>query len=69
MFGDFLRGTFGCMMQLVLVGLALLFGTLGFVSCASDNSGIGGIFIFLSILCLAAEFGIRYALGNINRIR
>lgn len=67
--GDFLRGTFGCLLQGVLMVLAIVFIILGFVSCANDHAGYGSLFIILSVLCFAAEFGVRYWLGRINRIR
>lgn len=62
MIKDFLVGTFGKILDIVLTGVGvfllidgLIFGAVGKI--------IGGI------LCLAAGFGIMYALGRIVRFR
>jgi len=62
MIKDFLAGTFGKTLDIVLTGAGvfllidgLIFGTVGKI--------IGGI------LCLGAGFGIMYALGRIVRFR
>lgn len=59
---DFLVGTFGKFLQVILIlaGLGLLLS-----GCTRGSGGylIGGIF------CLCAAGGVRYALGHIVRIR
>jgi len=66
---DFLAGTFGKFLQLVLSVLGLVFLIVGFVSCASENVTIGAILFLLGILCFCAVFGVRYWLGHIMRLR
>ncbi len=67
--GDFLRGTFGCLLQGVLMVLAFGFMIMGVVACGSNQEGLGGFFVVLSILCFAAEGGVRYWLGHVVRMR
>jgi amino acid transporter len=63
---DFLRGTAGCVIQVVLfvLGLAFLAG-----SCVATSETGTVLSIVLGILCFCAVGGIRYWLGNIFRIR
>jgi len=63
---DFLRGTLGILLQVVLTILGI--GLLG-LSCLGGSSGGGIILIILGILCFCAVGGIRYWLGHIARIR
>ena len=63
---DFLRGTMGCALQIVLVvaGVSL-------IGLAAERGfdAVGNLFLVVGILCFCAVAGIRYALGNIFRIR
>ena len=63
---DFLRGTMGCALQIVLF-VAGCFLIAYSVDRGSDISR--NLMIVLGILCFCAVFGIRYWLGNIFRIR
>ena len=63
---DFLRGTVGCALQIVLFVAGC------FLIAYSGNTGSGvsqNLLIVLGILCFCTVFGIRYWLGNIFRIR
>jgi len=64
---DFLKGTMGRFLQIILgiAGLGLMIS--GFVSCGSDHTGMGTLYLVLAILCWSAVFGIRYWLGHIIR--
>jgi hypothetical protein len=63
---DFLRGTMGCALQIVLFAAGVSLIGLG----ANHNfDAVGKLLLVLGILCFCAVFGIRYALGNIFRIR
>ena len=64
---DFLKGTIGRFLQIILViaGLALIVESL--VSCGNEHTGIGSLYLILAILCFSAAFGIRYWLGHIIR--
>ncbi len=69
---DFLRGTIGVLLQIVLLLLSffLIFG--GFFSCVAGTKGgtqVGWVMFILGIVCLAGTAGIRYWLGHIVRIR
>ncbi len=66
---DFLKGTFGCLLQGMLMVLGLVFIALSFGSCAGHQTVVGGIFLILGILCWCAVIGIRYSLGHIIRRR
>lgn len=63
---DFLRGTMGCALQVVLFVAAV-----SLIGLAADHNfdAVGKLFPVLGILCFCAIAGIRYALGNIFRIR
>jgi uncharacterized membrane protein len=63
---DFLRGTMGCALQIVLVVAAV-----SLIGLAADHNfdAVGKFFLVLGILCSCAVAGIRYSLGNIFRIR
>ena len=63
---DFLRGTMGCALQIVLfiAGISLIG-----LAADYDFDAIGKLFMVLGILCFCAVAGIRYSLGNIFRIR
>lgn len=65
---DFLRGTFGILLQVILVilGMILLIG--GCIGTIASPSG-GILVTVLGILCLCAAGGIRYWLGHIIRNR
>lgn len=63
---DFLRGTAGCFLQVVLFAAGC------FLIAYSGDTGSGvsqKLLIVLGILCFCAVAGIRYSLGNIFRIR
>jgi hypothetical protein len=69
---DFLRGTLGRLLQIVLsiLSLGLMFS--GIMSCSLGGTGqtVGGWILFvLGVVCGCAVFGIRYWLGHIVRIR
>ncbi len=63
---DFLRGTAGCALQIVLfvAGVSLIG-----LAADHDFDAVGKLFLVLGILCFCAMAGIRYSLGNIFRIR
>jgi len=63
---DFLRGTMGCFLQIVLFVAAI-----SLIALAAEHGfdAVGNLFLVLGILCFCAVAGIRYALGNIFRIR
>jgi hypothetical protein len=63
---DFLRGTMGCALQIVLVvaGVSLIG-----LAAHHDFDALGKLFMVLGILCFCAVAGIRYSLGNIFRMR
>lgn len=62
--GDFLRGTFGIFLQVILflLGMALVG-----VSCVAGPTG--PLWLVLGVLCFCATGGIRYWLGHIVRPR
>lgn len=64
--GDFLRGTLGVLLQIVLTvaGIVLL----GF-SCVPGSEARSIAFIILGIVCFSAVAGVRYWLGTIHRHR
>ena len=66
---DFLRGTIGKFLQIILsiAGFGLLIAS--FVSCGNEHTGTGSLYLILAILCWSATFGIRYWLGHIFRQR
>ena len=67
---DFLKGALGTLLQWILglFGVAFLLGS--FQSCSIGHSTlIGGVMIFISLLCFASIAGIRYWLGHIYRTR
>jgi len=66
---DFLRGTIGMFLQIILgiAGLVLIISS--FVSCANEHTGTGTLYLILAILCWSAAFGIRYWLGHVSRQR
>jgi len=63
---DFLRGTAGCFLQVVLVVAG--FSLIG-LAAENDFDALGKLFLVLGILCFCAVAGIRYSLGNIFRMR
>jgi len=70
--GDFLKGMFGRLLQIILsiLSIGLIFS--GIMSCSIEgaNQTVGGWILFiLGVLCGCAVFGIRYWLGHIARIR
>jgi len=65
---DFLRGTFGMLLQIVLTVLGLFFLAASCVGVVF-SPGAGAVGVVLGILCLCAAFGIRYWLGTIHRHR
>jgi Kef-type K+ transport system membrane component KefB len=68
---DFLRGTLGRLVQIVLAIIGILFLFISVMSCSfSSQHGsivMGWIFFILGILCFCAIYGIRYWLGTIIR--
>ena len=69
---DFLRGTFGKLLQIVFAFLSIILIFTGIMSCAVGSTGstIGGWIMFiLGILLGCASFGVRYWLGHIARVR
>lgn len=67
--GDFLRGTIGRFLQIILVIAGIILIISSFVSCGNENTGTGTLYLILAILCWSAVFGIRYWLGHILRHR
>ena len=67
MIRDFLVGTFGKVLQVVLVGAGLFLVISGLIDDPMGGLLIGRI--IGGVLCLCASFGIRYALGQIVRFR
>lgn len=67
MIRDFLVGTFGKVLQVVLVGAGLFLVISGLIDDPMGGLLIGRI--IGGVLCLCASFGIRYALGQIIRFR
>lgn len=67
MIRDFLVGTFGKVLQVVLVGAGLFLVISGLIDDPMGGLLIGRI--IGGVLCLCASFGIRYALGHIVRFR
>jgi len=66
---NFLRGTIGKLLQIILVILGFSFLVYGFDSCASSSRVSMWLFLVLSILCFSAAGGIRYWLGHIIRMK
>lgn len=66
---DFLRGTIGKLLQLLLGLGAFIFLVSSFVSCGTGHTTQGGIYLVLGVLSACATFGIRYWLGHILRHR
>jgi len=66
---DFLRGTIGRLLQIVLGLTSFICFISGFVSCGNQHMGTGSVLIVVAILCLSAIFGIRYWLGHVIRTR
>ena len=67
MIKDFLVGTFGKVLQVVLIGAGLYLLINGLIGDPQGGLLIGSI--IGGVLCLCASFGIRYALGQIIRFR
>jgi len=67
MIRDFLVGTFGKVLQVVLIGAGLFLVISGLIDDPMGGLLIGRI--IGGVLCLCASFGIRYALGQIIRFR
>jgi protein-S-isoprenylcysteine O-methyltransferase Ste14 len=70
--GDFLRGTLGLFLQIILSIISIILIFVGFFSCAIGHGGqtvIGWILFILGVLCGCAVFGIRYWLGHVVRMR
>ena len=69
---DFLRGTLGRLLQLLLTGLSIIFILAGLISCAIGGTGqtvTGWVLFILGLVFASAVFGIRYWLGHIVRLR
>jgi len=66
---DFLKGTIGKMLQILLGIIGLSCFVFSFGSCIQDNMGQGYLLIFIGFLCFATSFGIRYWLGYIIKTR
>ncbi len=66
---DFLKGTMGCFLQIILVIASIILTISSFVSCGNEDIGVGTLYLILAILCWSAVFGIRYWLGHILRHR
>ncbi len=69
---DFLRGTLGRLLQIVLTIAAVILMFSGVNSCVtSDNpQNIGGWALFiLGIISACGVFGVRYWLGHIGKLR
>jgi hypothetical protein len=64
---DFLKGTLGVFLQIILVILGIGLLVTGLLSCGSSMIG-GGLLLVLGILCLCAVGGIRYWLGHISEL-
>lgn len=64
---DFLVGTFGKVLQVVLVGVGIFLLISGLIDDPQGRLLVGRI--VGGILCLCASFGVRYALGHIVRFR
>lgn len=65
---DFLKGTLGVFLQIILVILGIGLLATGLMSCGNLMVA-GGLLLVLGILCFCAVAGIRYWLGHIVRIR
>lgn len=66
---DFIKGTLGKFLQVILAIVGAIFFVVSLVACGSGEIVGGGIFMALSILSFCAIFGIRYWLGHIIRTR
>ena len=66
---DFLKGTIGCFLQIILVIAGIILTISSFVSCGNEDTGVGTLYLILAFLCWSAVFGIRYWLGHILRHR
>jgi len=70
---DFLRGTFGRLLQIVFSLLSLILIFSGIMSCGvgvrSGDTVLGWILFVLGVVSGCAAFGVRYWLGHIGRIR
>ncbi len=67
--GDFLKGTIGRFLQIILAIAGFILIIASFVSCGNEHTGVGTFYLILAILCWSAIFGIRYWLGHIFRQR
>jgi len=67
MIKDFLVGTCGKVLQVVLVGVGIFLLISGLIDDPQGRLLVGRI--IGGILCLCASFGVRYALGHIVRFR
>ena len=67
MIKDFLVGTFGKVLQVVLVGAGLFLLISGLIDDPQGKLLVGRI--IGGILCICASFGVRYALGHVVRFR
>jgi len=67
--GEFLKGTMGVFLQIILLILGIVLFIASFVSCGNDSMVTGGILLVLGILCFCAMVGIRYWLGHIVRMK
>lgn len=67
MIKDFLVGTFGKVLQVVLVGAGIFLLISGLIDDPQGKLLVGRI--IGGILCLCASFGVRYALGHVVRFQ
>jgi len=67
MIKDFMVGTFGKVLQVVLVGAGIFLLISGLIDDPQGKLLVGRI--IGGILCLCASFGVRYALGHVVRFR
>lgn len=69
---DFLRGTLGKFLQILLALASVVLIFSGLLSCGSLTTGgtiLGWVLFILGILCGCGVFGIRYWLGHVIRMR
>ena len=70
--GGFLKGTLGCLLQIILSVLSLILIFAGIASCSVGGTGqtiVGWMLFVLGIVFGCAVVGIRYWLGHIIRTR
>lgn len=65
----YLKSKPGRLLQMLIGILGFLFFFIGFITCMTAPTIVGGVYLFLGILCWCVIGGVRYWLGHMVRNR